>query len=481
MDDTRKGTQPKQDEIPSVLALVMEEASAYLARLDQSPARTGDPEKALAHFDEPLPEVGSGALEALEELIGRGAPALLHSGGPRNYHFVMGGTTPAALGADLLAVTYDQAAYAWLSSPLATLLEQRSLEWLKQLFELPPSWTGVMTTGATMANFVALAAARQWWGERTGIDPALQGLSGAPPLPVLTSGYVHASAVKVMGLLGVGRASVRTFERDARGRVDLPGLERALRSLDGAPAVLIANAGEVNTGDFDPIAAFADLAERHGAWLHVDGAFGLFARISPRTRHLVEGVERADSVITDGHKWLNVPYDSGYAFVRDKGLLQRSFAYSAAYLQQPDDPRPNFGVLGPESSRRARAFAVWATLKAYGREGHRTMVEHHLDLAQHLARRVDQAPDLERLADVPLNIVCFRFHPGDLDEAALNEVNRALGEAIVADGRYFAGTTVLEGRVALRPALVNWRTGTEHMDGFVETVRELGRRVRAGR
>ncbi|MCA9739494.1 MAG: aspartate aminotransferase family protein, partial [Gemmatimonadetes bacterium] len=443
------GLRPRQDEIQPVLERVIAEASAYLAGLDDAPARRGDPDEVLRHFDEPLPETGTGALAALEDLIQHGAPALLHSGGPRNYHFVMGGTTPAALGADLLAVTYDQAAYAWLSSPLATLLEERSLEWLKQLFGLPASWTGVMTTGATMANFVALAAARQWWGERTGIDPALQGLSGAPPIPVLTSGYVHASAVKVLGLLGIGRASLQTFERDARGRVDLDALEEAFVSLHGAPAVLVANAGEVNAGDFDPIEAFADLAERYGAWLHVDGAFGLFARLSPRTRHLVEGVERADSVITDGHKWLNVPYDSGYAFVRDRGLLQRSFAYSAAYLQQPDDPRPNFGILGPESSRRARAFAVWATLKAYGREGYRTMVEHHLDLAQHLAQRVDAAPDLERLADVPLNIVCFRFNPGGLDEAALNELNRALGEAVLTDGRYFAGTTVFEGRVAL--------------------------------
>jgi glutamate/tyrosine decarboxylase-like PLP-dependent enzyme len=237
--------------------------------------------------------------------------------------------------------------------------------------------------------------------------------------------------------------------------------------------VLVAGAGEVNAGDFDPIAQMADLAEAHGAWLHVDGAFGLFAALSPRTAHLVAGVERAQSVTVDGHKWLNVPYDCGFAFVHERRCMAEAFAYDAHYLYDPDDPRPVMGGLGPESSRRARSLAVWATLRAYGREGYRRMVEGHLDLARHLADLVDGAPELERLADVPLNVVCFRFNPGGVDEARLDELNRALGQRILDDGRVVSGTTRYAGKVALRPTVVNWRTRAEDVELFVRVVREL--------
>ena len=218
-------------------------------------------------------------------------------------------------------------------------------------------------------------------------------------------------------MLGVGRGRVHKLARDEVGRVDLVAMETVLRDLDGAPAIVIGSAGEVNAGDFDPLNDMADLAERYGAWFHVDGAFGLFAALSPRTKHLVEGVERADSVIADGHKWLNVPYENGFAFVRDQALLPAVFGTGAPYLPDIDEPQPNWGYRGPEMSRRARAFPVWATLRAYGREGHRAIVEHDMELARHLADVVDAAPDLERLADVQLNIVCFRFRPEGSKEA----------------------------------------------------------------
>jgi glutamate/tyrosine decarboxylase-like PLP-dependent enzyme len=298
-------------------------------------------------------------------------------------------------------------------------------------------------------------------------------------MPVFGSGYVHASDVKALAMLGLGRSSVRRLARDPIGRLDLEALERELQALGGAPAVLIASAGEVNAGDFDPIDAMADLAERHGAWLHVDGAFGLFAAVSDRTNHLVEGLERADSVIADGHKWLNVPYESGFAFVRDPSLLPEVFGSGAAYLPDVDDPRPNWGYRGPEMSRRARSFPVWATLQAYGREGYRAIVERHLDLAQRLAARVDEAPDLERLADVPLNIVCFRFRPEGVSEEALDDLNWRLGEAVISDGRVAFGTTDFGGRVALRPAITNWRIREVDVDLLVDVTRELGARLMA--
>jgi glutamate/tyrosine decarboxylase-like PLP-dependent enzyme len=215
-------------------------------------------------------------------------------------------------------------------------------------------------------------------------------------------------------------------------------------------------------------------ARRHNCWVHVDGAFGLFAAVSPRTAHLVEGFAEADSVTVDGHKWLNVPYDSGYAFVRDHGLMARAFRYSADYLPAEDDPRPTPGAIGPESSRRARSFAVWATLKAYGREGHRRIVEHCLDVASHFADIVDRTQQLERMAEVPLNIVAFRYNPGGLDASELDALNRSLGEAMIEDGRFLLGTSKLGQRTVFRPAFSNWRTRFEDVEALASVLLELG-------
>jgi glutamate/tyrosine decarboxylase-like PLP-dependent enzyme len=277
-------------------------------------------------------------------------------------------------------------------------------------------------------------------------------------------------------MLGHGKDNVAVFRRDAIGRVDLDALAGHLTGI--GPAVIIANAGEVNAGDFDPIADLAELAERHGAWLHVDGAFGLFAALSPRTAHLTAGIERADSIAADGHKWLNVPYESGFALIREPERLGKAFGMpGAAYLPGPQDPGGGYGLYGPESSRRSRALPIWATLAAYGRDGHRAMVERHLDLAQRLARLVKAAPDLELLADTQLCVVCFRAAPPGVDKEDLDGLNRRLGAALLADGRVFAGTTEYGGVVALRPAIVNWRTTGTDIDAFVDVVRELAARL----
>ena len=466
-----------RDETSEAARLAFEQASAWLAALDERPVLPDGADEAAATFGGPLPEDGSGAVPALEELVG-GLDAATASPGPRFFHFVTGGVTPAAFGADWLTTALDQNAFSWVGSPLGTRLETVSVGWLKQLFGLPAEWGGALTTGATTANFMGLAAARQWWGERHERDIGAEGMAGLPPVPVLSSGLIHTSATKALAMLGIGRSNVRTFSRDAVGRLDLPALERALRDLAGAPAIIVGNAGDVNAGEFDPIAALADLAEEHGAWLHVDGAFGLFARVSPRVSHLAEGVERAHSVIADGHKWLNVPYDCGFAFVRDPALLAKVFSLTAAYLPE-DEPAPTYGYLTPETSQRARALAVWAALRAWGRSGYRKMVERHLDLAQRLARLVDEAPDLERLADVPLNIVCFRYRPPGLPEEELDAVNARLGEDVLEDGRVYVGTTSFGGKVAFRPAIVNWRTREGDIDLLVAVVRELGARLLA--
>ncbi len=477
--------RPDPSELQKVIDFAARESGEYLETIADRPVRDPRADEVAATFGGPLPEHGVGAVQTLEELVA-GIDGAVHSAGPKFFHFVDGGTTPAALGADWLATTLDQNPGAWVSTPLAARLEQVSIEWLKELFGLPASWGGVLTTGATMANFVALACARRWCGERAGVDVDDLGVSAAPAITVVGGGYTHPSDIKALGMLGVGRSNVRKLARDEVGRVDLDAMDAALRDLDGAPAIVIGSAGEVNAGDFDPLNDMADLAERYGAWFHVDGAFGLFAALSPRTKHLVEGVGRADSVIADGHKWLNVPYENGFAFVRDQALLPAVFGTGAPYLPDIDEPQPNWGYRGPEMSRRARSFPVWATLRAYGREGHRAIVEHDLELAQHLADLVDAAPDLERLADVQLNIVCFRYRPeGSVDGQELDELNRRIGEAALTDGRVFFGSTSYGGKVAFRPALVNWRTREQDVELVADVVRELGARFtsveRAGR
>lgn len=460
--------------LAEVLDLAAREAKAYLAGIDEALVR---PQGSEAILDMELPEQGVGALAALTELIDAAVEGSTRSAGPRFFHFVMGGSTPAALGADWITSALDQSAYNWVSSALASRLEQISIGWLKDLFGLPADWGGVITTGATMANFAGLAAARRWWGLQQGVDVEADGLSGLPPITILSSGYLHASATKAIAMLGLGRGRARTLSRDVAGRIDLDAMASELRERGSEPVLIIANAGDVNTGDFDPLAEMLALAHKHRAWVHVDGAFGLFAAVSPSTRDLVQGLEGADSVGVDGHKWLNVPYDSGYAFVRDPAYLAGAFGASATYLGTEAAARPVFGNLGPEMSRRARALAVWATLRAYGREGYRSMVERHLRLARRVAGQVDAAPDLERLADVTLNVVCFRYRPAGFPEDQLNDLNRRIGELVLEDGRVYFGTTVYSGKVAFRPAIVNWRTREEDVDLIVTMVRELGARA----
>lgn len=469
------------DATDAALRQVYDAAGPYLDSLTERPVHDPATAPLLAELgaSDALPDKGEGAAGAVARLLRVGTAAATHSTGPRFFHLVIGGVTPAALAADWTTSMLDQNAAFRASSALATETETVTLRWLRELFGLPESYGGALVASATFANFTSLACATHWWGEQHGVDTTAGGLAGLPRMPVLSGGYVHASARKALQMLGHGRNSVEVFARDAVGRVDLDALDRRLGEL-GGPAVVIANAGEVNAGDFDPVEALADIAERHGAWLHVDGAFGLFAALSPRTDHLVRGIERADSIGCDGHKWLNVPYESGFAFLKEPSRLAAAFGMPGApYLPGPDSPRGGYALLGPESSRRARSLPIWATLAAYGRDGHRAMVERHLDLAQRLARRVDEAPDLERLAEVPLCIVCFRVRPAGVPDDALDELNRRVGEALLDDGRVFAGTTVYGGRVALRPAIVNWRTTGSDIDLFIDVVRELAGRLTA--
>jgi glutamate/tyrosine decarboxylase-like PLP-dependent enzyme len=450
----------------------------YLAGLRERPvSRRPEPAAMAVALDEALPEQGCEPAAAVGEWFARAEPGITASPGPRFFGFVTGGATPAALAGDWLAAAIDQNAGLWLGSPAAVQTEIVVLRWLKELFGLPAAWEGALTSGATMANLVGLAAARQWAGGRLGFDPSRDGLAGQPAIPVVSTTEIHASARKVLGTLGLGRANAVALPAP-EGAVDPDALSAELARHPG-PVIVVANAGEVNSGAFDPIDAVADRCAAHpgGVWLHVDGAFGLFAAASPRLRHLVRGIERADSVAADAHKWLNVPYDAGFAFVRDGDALRGAFAVDAAYLAPdpgaPWDPYTHV----PEMSRRFRALAAWCALRAAGREGYRDLVERCVANAASFASWVAAEPGLRLMAPAPLNIVCFRVEPAGIDSAALDDLNRAAVVAIQRDGRAFVTGTVWRGQAAIRAAFDNWMTGPKDVRLLEEAVRDAARRV----
>jgi glutamate/tyrosine decarboxylase-like PLP-dependent enzyme len=451
-------------------------AADYLGGLAERPVsrRPGVAEMAAA-LDGPLPEGGCDPGDAVAEWFARAEPGIVASGGPRFFGFVNGGATPAALAGDWLASALDQNLVAWASSPAGAQTELTTLRWLKELFDLPAAWAGTLTSGATMANLVGLAAARQWAGARLGFDPARDGLGGRPALPVVTGQAMHASVAKALATLGFGRDAARWAPAPG-GAVDVGALARVLAATDG-PAIVVAGAGEVNTGAFDRLDAVADACAAHpgGAWLHVDAAFGLFARLAPRLAPLARGIERADSVAADGHKWLNVPYDGGFAFVRDGDALRAAFASGGAYVAPDPDAGWSPSGHGPEMSRRFRALAAWCALRAYGRAGYRALVERCVDHAQGFAAWVAATEGLELLAPAPLIVVCFRYAPSGLDAAATDALNRGAVAALQADGRVFVTGTVWEGKAAVRAAFDNWATGPADVATLRAAVANIGR------
>ena len=471
----------RREEIEPALRAALEAALAFQRGLDDRPVRAASADAPPAA---PLPEEGVGAAAALAELVRRAEGRAVASAGPRYFHYVVGGVTGASLAADWFAAALDQVASSATASPLAVDLEEAATRWLAELFDLDPdAWTGVCTTGATTASLVGLGAARQWWGEQLGVDVAEEGMAGLPRPAVLASGLVHASVGKCLSMLGLGRAACERFSADNRGTLDLGGLEARLRALDGQPAIVVATAGEVNSGRFDPLEALADLCERHGAWLHVDAAFGLFARVAPATADLAAGIERADSIASDAHKWLNVPFDSGFALVKRRALLAKTFRLVAPYLAPSagDGPPPRVPAnLGPECSRRARALPIFAALLGEGRAGIRRMVEEHLRLAEHLRALVAAAPDLELVDETRLNVVPFRFAPAGVRRRDLDALNRELGARVLADGRVHVGTTRYRSVLCFRPAIANWRTRAADVELLVDVVRGLGAELAAG-
>jgi len=368
--------------------------------------------------------------------------------GPRYFGFVMGGGLPAALAADWLTAAWDQNACLETMSPAAAVVEETCERWVVDLLGLPASASAGFVTGATAANTTCLAAARHAVLRDVGWDVADSGLHGAPSVDVLVGAQRHATIDSALQLLGLGVATARRIPADGEGRMDADALVTALREREG-PAIVCAQAGEVNTGAFDPLEAIAAACAASGAWLHVDGAFGLWAGASPRLRHLVGGVERAQSWATDAHKWLNVPYDCGVAIVADRDVHRTAMSLSGAYLPVSAAGRDGTAYV-PEASRRARAFPVYAALRSLGRRGVAELVERCCDLARQMAEALDAAPGMRVINDVVLNQVLVRLDDPSATADAL--------AAIQTDGTCWVGGTIWNGEPAIRVSISNWST-----------------------
>jgi glutamate/tyrosine decarboxylase-like PLP-dependent enzyme len=454
----------------ALLARTADLAATYLDALEHRPV--GGPVDLAAlrqAMGGPVPETGTDPIEVVEWLTAAADPGLVASAGARYFGFVIGGSLPAALAADWLASTWDQNAGLYVISPAAAVAEEVAAAWLVELLGLPSGTSVGFVTGATMANFTALAAARHAVLAAAGWDVERQGLQGAPPVTVLTHDGTHVTVYASLQMLGLGREGerVRRIEGDDQGRMRPDALRAALATIDG-PAIVCCQVGNVNTGAFDRLAELIPIAHERGAWVHVDGAFGIWAAAVPSMRGLMRGHDRADSWSTDAHKWLNVPYDSGLVFVRDKAAHHAAMTLGAEYyVETAGGERDPYNWV-PESSRRARGFAVLAALRSLGRAGLADLIERDCALARRMGGHLAGGPSVRILNEVVLNQVLARFEgpAGDTAEAdALGDARtRAVIDAVQRDGTCWLSGTTWQGRAAMRVSVSSWKTTEADID-----------------
>ncbi|HWF09559.1 MAG TPA: aminotransferase class V-fold PLP-dependent enzyme [Bryobacteraceae bacterium] len=415
----------------------------------------------------PLPAMGEEPDRIIEKLAGSMDAGLVATAGPRYFGFVIGGALPAALAADWLASAWDQNGFCFATSPAAAAVEEISARWLIELFGLRRSSSVGFTSGCTMANFTGLAAARHALYRQLGCDVERQGLIGAPPVTVVTSEESHVSIFAALQMLGLGRERVVKVAADDQGRMRADALRLALAEIH-TPVVVCAQAGNVNTGAFDPLLEIAACVHARDGWLHVDGAFGLWAAASPAHRELTRGIDLADSIAVDCHKWLNVPYDSGLVFVRDRAAHYAAMSLSAPYYAPPVEMTRDNHNWTPEASRRARGFAVYAALRSLGREGIAGMIERNCALARRMAERLSKAQGVEILNDVVLNQLLVRLdgRNGKDADAFTAEVIRRVQE----DGTCWLGGTTWHGMHCMRISVSNWSTSEGDIDVSAEAI-----------
>jgi glutamate/tyrosine decarboxylase-like PLP-dependent enzyme len=453
-----------------VLRRAAELATEFLRELpNRHVGARADRSALMAAMSGPLPEDGEDPLTVIEALASAADPGVVAMAGPRYFGFVIGGSLPSTVAAEWLAAAWDQNAGIYTTSPAASVVEEVAGTWLLELLDLPATASVGFVTGGQMANFTCLAAARHAVLARAGWDVEADGLADAPPVTVIVGEEAHATALTALGYLGLGRERAVRVPTDEQGRLRIDGLTERLRTVRG-PLIVCLQAGNVNTGAFDDAAAAIAAVRQHDdrAWVHVDGAFGLWARASSELRDRAAGLEGADSWAVDGHKWLNVPYDSGYAIVADPAAHVAALAPAAgAYIQYATAERDSFNYV-PEYSRRARGFATWVAIRTLGRSGIAAMLERGCAIARRMADRLAAAEGVEVLNDVVLNQVLVRFHPplgGDADAHTRSVVAR-----VQADGTAWLAATTWHGMAAMRISVSNWSTTDADADLTVDNI-----------
>jgi glutamate/tyrosine decarboxylase-like PLP-dependent enzyme len=453
------------DNIKQLLAATADRSVRYLKSLETrrvSPSK--DAIAGLSAFDVPLQNNSIDPAAVLEELDAIGSPATMGIAGPRFFGFVIGGSLPAALAANWLASAWDQNTGLFNVTPTTAALEEVALKWLLDVLKLPASCAGAFVTGTTVAHITALAAARHAVLARAGWNVEADGLFGAPPVTVITSAEAHPTLYKALGVIGMGRNRVVKIPVDAQGRMRPDALPRI-----SGPTIVCVQAGNVNTGASDPMRVVCERAHATGAWVHVDGAFGLWARVAPSRAHQVDGIEDADSWATDGHKWLNVPYDSGIAFVRDGDAIKKSMAVSAEYLPSATERR-NPSDYTPELSRRGRGVDVWAAMRSLGRSGLAELIERNCRQARRFAEGLTSA-GFRVLNEVVLNQVLVTFGEPELTKRVIAEIQ--------ADGTCWCGETVWQGHTAMRISVISWATTDADVERSIEAIVRVASAQRA--
>ncbi|MFZ2491006.1 MAG: aminotransferase class V-fold PLP-dependent enzyme [Thermoanaerobaculia bacterium] len=462
------------DQTAALLAAARDEAQRFLESLPSRPVRA---EASLEELREslsiPLPDGPTDPLEAFRAFARTMDRGIVASAGPRYFGFVIGGTLPVSIAADWMVSTWDQNPGLYATSPATSVAEETAARWVLELLGLPAASGVGFVTGCQMANFTALASARHAMYARAGWNVEENGLQGAPPLTIVMSEEAHATIHTSLRFLGLGLRGAKRVRADAQGRLDPSDLRRVLAEVEGS-VIVCAQAGNVNSGAIDDFTAIVETAKEKGAWVHVDGAFGLWAAASEDKRGLVRGIELADSWATDAHKWLNVPYDCGIVIVRDAAAQRGAMGVHASYLQQTEGAERDELEWVPEFSRRGRSVPVYLALRALGRSGVAEIVDRCCALARRFAGLLEREKGVEVLSDVVLNQVLVRF--GDSDEITRDVIAR-----VQREGTCWLGGTVWQGRAAMRISVSNWSTDEADVDRSAEAVVRCFREAAAPR
>lgn len=472
------GMSADSPRLRNLLQSVAVSAAAYADTLAARPcAPSASSEDLTRALGRELPEKGEAAEKVLSDLLRDAEGGLVATGNPRHFGFVFSGTLDSSLAADWLSSAWDQNGQVYATSPAAAVVETIVAGWLLELLGLPADSSVGFVTGGQMANFTALACARDAVLERAGWPASEKGLFGAPVPALFASECVHGTVLSALKMAGFGTAQLRSLPADCEGRLRLPELKAAVKECSGRPMILSLQAGNVNTGAFEPVSEIAEIVRGENAWLHVDGAFGLWAAVSPELRGLVPGLTLADSWSTDAHKWLNVPCDSGIVIVKDPVVHRRLKASRCSYAGEEDPRKRDGSAWTPENSRRARGFVLYAALRELGKSGVRALVERCCALARRFAEGASALPRVRVENEVCLNQVLLSWElPSDVDPTLFH---RTLAARLQTDGRCWLGTTIWRGRTLLRFSVCNFRTGEKDIDLTLAALAEVSERTLA--